>query len=227
MDKLTFQLGRWFGVPLIMHWTFTIFALFILLFNPTFAPIYLMVFASVVLHEYGHCLMAKKYNLEVKQIFLMPIGGMAQIDLAEVTPKEELLVTLAGPAVNVVLGILAFIVWGWLTHFSITPPEALAFFIVVQVVLLVFNSLPAFPLDGGRIFRAICSMLMNHRVGTLVAVRVSQMTCLVVGTFFVLNMSFWIPLIMVLVMLAAQGELWMLNKPESEDTASQNGNSLI
>lgn len=139
-----------------MHWSFTVFAIFIVLFVPALIPLYLMLFTSVVLHEYGHCFVAKKQDVEVKNIFLLPICGLAQMVFDDIPPRKELFITLVGPSVNIVLALLAFIVWGWTHNLGLIPPRGLELFIVVQVVIVVFNCLPAFPLDGGRISGDFC-----------------------------------------------------------------------
>lgn len=111
-----------------------------------------MLFSFVMLHEYGHCWAAHKFNYQVHEIKLWALGGMATLDerLAYATPKEEILVAVAGPAVNFILAFVA-----WLLAFLVGGNNFLHYVVAVNLVLGVFNLIPAFPMDGGRIFRGI------------------------------------------------------------------------
>ena len=130
----------------------------------------LLMFASVTLHELGHSLVAKAFGIPVKDITLTPLGGIAQLGARPKTPGQELVVALAGPAVNVVLAIALalFASWQWgldsmrvaleKTHvFQPTATTLVGWLLVSNVGLVLFNLLPALPMDGGRVFRALLS----------------------------------------------------------------------
>jgi Zn-dependent protease len=124
-------------------------------------------FACVVLHELGHSLTARRYGVRVPRILLMPIGGMAEFDRIPRKPSAELLITIAGPAVNFVLAaILLPIVWQDLWSPIAVPRfgalEMLIHLAVANAVMGTFNLLPVFPMDGGRIFRALLATRTNY-----------------------------------------------------------------
>ena len=146
-------------------------------------------FACVVLHELGHSFTAMHYGIGVSRILLMPIGGMAEFDSIPREPRRELLITLAGPAVNfVIAGVL------WLTlpaEIAVSGADAavatdsfslLAFgYVLMQWNLAMgcFNLLPAFPMDGGRIFRALLATRLNYLRATFWAASIGKALCVV------------------------------------------------
>jgi len=138
-------------------------------------------FACVVLHELGHCFAAMKFGVGVRRILLMPIGGMAEFDQIPREPGRELLITVAGPAVNFVL---AFGLW----FINRDAPEevplhSFASFVealwVANLVMGVFNLIPAFPMDGGRILRALLALRLPYLRATRWAANLSKVVCAV------------------------------------------------
>ncbi|GAB3824381.1 hypothetical protein GCM10028895_32650 [Pontibacter rugosus] len=164
--KWSLKLGRVAGINILVHWTFVLLLGWVAfteaqrgsdLATTVLAMVFILaVFFCVVLHELGHALTAKRFGIKTKMITLLPIGGVASLERMPEQPKRELLIAAAGPAVNVVI---AFILWLVLPSLQSVPDEAFLqritpanFFyilLIVNVVLVVFNAIPAFPMDGG------------------------------------------------------------------------------
>lgn len=153
----------------------------------------LAVFACVVLHELGHALAARKYGIRTQDIILLPIGGVARLEKMPNQPIQELWVALAGPAVNVVIAAL-LAVYLWVTH-TLTPDNQLtmttAAFVErimgVNIFLILFNMIPAFPMDGGRVLRALLAMRLAYIRATRISANLGQGIALlfgVIGLFY-------------------------------------------
>lgn len=195
--KGLFKIGTIAGIGIFIHWTFTLLIAFIIFINYkngqnsvqiAWSVLFLLcIFITVLLHELGHALTAKRYNIKTKDITLLPIGGIARLERLPENPLEELVVAIAGPFVNF---MLAFI-----TQFFITIPQdseellvllssginANNFFLnfyIVNLTLAVFNLIPAFPMDGGRVLRALLAFRMNRNTATQIAARIGQLIAL-------------------------------------------------
>ena len=183
----SFPIGRVFGIQLRMHVTFLLFVAWIALSQGGLSGdvrgalsgvgLMLMVFACVLLHELGHALAARRYGIQTRDIVLLPIGGLARLERMPERPSQELVVALAGPAVNVVIAAVTFglgMVAGDRVPAVSLDGDLVTTLFAVNVVMLAFNLIPAFPMDGGRVLRALLAMRMPYDRATRAATIVGQ-----------------------------------------------------
>ncbi len=134
-----------------------------------------LVFACVVLHELGHCLVALRFGVPISRILLLPIGGMAQFGEIPRRPVREILITLAGPMVNFLLALLIFLIFGWpnpalLMRQDYAWAQMAGLLLYFNLAMSLFNLLPVFPMDGGRLLRALLAVKLSYLTATRVAV---------------------------------------------------------
>ncbi len=147
----------------------------------------LAIFACVVLHEFGHALTARRYGINTRDIILLPIGGVARLEQIPGNPRQELWITLAGPAVNVViaavLGVWLQLTGGWqpVEELTVTGGSFFERLLVVNLFVALFNLIPAFPMDGGRILRALLGMRMDYMRATRIATTIGKTLAVAFG----------------------------------------------
>jgi Zn-dependent protease/CBS domain-containing protein len=202
--KWSWRIGRVFGVDLYVHATFLLLLAWVAyefysergraadaVLGIAFI---VLLFAIVVLHELGHVLTARQFGVQTRDITLLPIGGVARLERMPREPYQELLVALAGPAVNVVLAIILFAILmatsgsaalapGTLKPLFSVEGSWLVKLFAVNVSLAVFNMIPAFPMDGGRVLRALLALNMDYARATNVAASIGQFLALMLGFF--------------------------------------------
>jgi Zn-dependent protease len=225
--KWSWRIGRVAGIGLYVHATFLLLLGWIVLQEyqrgvaaVLGALLYIAaIFAIVVLHELGHALTARRYGIVTRDIILLPIGGVARLERMPREPRQEMIVALAGPAVNVVL---ALALYAFVRATGGVPAEdpytidvafsgrsILMQLVYVNVWLALFNLLPAFPMDGGRVLRAVLAMRMhNYARATSIAARVGRALALAIGLvgLFGPNRSPFLVLIALFVWLGAASE---------------------
>ena len=196
-DGGSFGIARVAGIPIRVHFTFVLLLAWLALVDSQskqahpWANLFFVVglFACVLLHEIGHALVALRYyGLQTRDIVLYPIGGIARLETLP-RPRQELWIALAGPAVNLVIaGILSLVLR--LAHlplgrFSLTgqQPNYLANLMWANLLLAGFNLIPAFPMDGGRILRALLARVMSDLDATAIAARVGQFFAILFGLY--------------------------------------------
>lgn len=171
----------------------------------------LLLFACVLIHEFGHVLAARAFGIRTPDITLYPIGGLARIDTNFADPRRELLIAAAGPAVSLVLAVALMLAAGKPPVPPFSGPgddwrTMAGLLAIANLVLVLFNLLPVFPLDGGRMFRAALSWTLGRYAGTQIAIWTARLA----GALFVLY-GLWhgeiiLPLIGVFVLFSASAE---------------------
>ncbi len=215
------KLGRFLGIGLYVHWSFALLILYVALSTRNdgaavmaFAISQLFgVFLCVTLHEYGHAMAARAFGIGTADITLLPIGGVARLHRMPRIPWQELIVAVAGPAVNVVIAVLLLVGFKVFTDHSVLSaltslvraefsdatmddemietinalfisPSLAGFavlMLIVNIMLVLFNMIPAFPMDGGRVFRSLMAMVVDYRKATWVASRVGLVCALLMA----------------------------------------------
>jgi Zn-dependent protease len=227
------KIGRIADIDIFIHWSFLLLpalvALESLVGGGTVASFFgsvvflLAVFGCVVLHELGHALMARHFGIGTRGITLLPIGGVAQLERMPKAPLQELAIAAAGPAVNVVIAvslIAGLILGGGSVAATMGTTWGTSFIgnlIWVNLILVLFNALPAFPLDGGRVLRALLALAVPHIQATRLAAGVGQVFA--VGLAIIGLLTNWMLMLVALfVFFAARQEAaaaeaeWMMSR---------------
>ena len=213
----SFRIATVSGIPIRIHFTFMLFLAWIGISAGSGGGIawtlfVVAIFFCVLLHELGHALVAKSLGVTTRDITLYPIGGVAMLD-SRPQPKQELLISLAGPAVNLVIAIVLFValmvtqggipaVKGGLEHTPIL--EAL---LIANLTLAVFNMIPAFPMDGGRVLRAALGLRMSEAMSTQIAGGIGQGLAVIFGIVGLFTQGYILMLIAFFVFLGASQEV--------------------
>ena len=195
--RWSWKIGEVAGIGLYIHATFWVLILFILYINWSHghnlttalygAAFVLVIFACITLHELGHALTAHRFGVRTRDITLLPIGGLARLERMPEEPIQELWVALAGPAVNVAIAGILYIVLlsagGGVNfdQFQWFGGDFLNKLMVVNLWLVAFNMIPAFPMDGGRVLRSLLATRIEFGRATRIAARIGQGIACVLG----------------------------------------------
>jgi Zn-dependent protease/CBS domain-containing protein len=230
----SFKIGRAFGIDVKVHWTFFLllaFFGFTAYQNSGSLPsalltvgIIVALFVCVLLHEFGHALVAQRLGIETADITLLPIGGLARLKSLPERPWDEVKIAIAGPLVNVVLAPIFFGI-ALLLGGSLTAPanilegvrsagQVFAYLGYINVALVVFNLIPAFPMDGGRVLRGLLATRLGTIRATDIASAVGQAFA---AAFFLLGLlggNLLLALIAVFIFFGASGEAQLVRQRE-------------
>ncbi len=228
------NLFRVAGIPLAVHFTFFLLLAYVAQYGWSEGGwagvgwnvgMLLVFFACVVMHEFGHALTARRFGVQVRRILLMPIGGMAEFDSIPRQPGRELLITIAGPAVNfAIAAAIALVVGlpeGWPLGSYDFPANAAGFLQVVMhwnLLMGLFNLVPVFPMDGGRIFRAMLATRLRYLRATFIAATVGKVLAGagVIAGIFLLH-EILIAALFAFIFLAGELEYRAVKRREIED----------
>ena len=230
----SFRIGRLLGIDVKVHWTFFLLLAFFAYAgyqgSGTIAGalvatlVIVALFLCVLLHEFGHSIVAQRLGIEVPDITLLPIGGVARLKTLPERPWDEVKIAIAGPLVNVVLAPIFFAVALALGTGPLDPANILqgggsvgqvfSYLGLINVALVVFNLIPAFPMDGGRVLRGLLATRLGPVRATDIASTVGQVFA--VGFFLVglLGGNFFLALIAVFIFFGATGEAQMVRQRE-------------
>lgn len=226
----SFRIARVRGIDIKVHATFFL----ILVFgafqwagsvpgNPVEGALFgmmlmILLFTCVTLHELGHSIAAQLFNIPVREIVLFPLGGVAFITRSPEQPLHELIIAAAGPAVNVVIAAILFVVTGGIgidfmdvnaLLVALREPSLttmLIWLLFANISLVIFNMIPAFPLDGGRILRAILAMGLGNVRATQIAAAIGQISAVILGVIGIANGQLLLTLIAIFIFFGAGQE---------------------
>jgi len=227
--KWSFRIGEVRGIEIRVHATFALILIWAALdwgatrglTGALYGVLQIgLLFACVTLHELGHSLVARRYGVVVRNITLLPIGGVAHLEGEMSRPAQEFWMALAGPAVNVALAAIIAaaalpllgwralgglgVLWGHLSGLSVE--RLLVDLLAANLSLALFNLLPAFPMDGGRVLRALLASRMGKLNGTRIAARVGQGLAVMLGLLGLFGGSFNLALIAGFILIGAEQE---------------------
>ena len=221
--KKSYRVATFSGIDVYLHWSFTLMVVgFFVYYYVQSGSLYVALFGlvvmaaafgSVVLHEFGHALMARRFNIPTLDITLYPIGGVARLQRMPRDPSQELWIALAGPAVNLAIAgglyLILSVVGMPMAVESIfgTPTNLIGMLIWYNMLLVGFNMIPAFPMDGGRVLRAGLASKMDFSRATQIAGVIGQGVALVMGLFGFLSGQYMLIFIAAFVIMAARHEM--------------------
>lgn len=212
----SWRIGQWFGIQVRLHITFLLLLLFVMMNawgdsgSVLSVGLNLLLVASlfgfVVLHEYGHALMARRFGIHTREITLYPIGGVAMLERMPESPRQQMLIALAGPAVNFAVALLLAVLM-LLGGVPFGDGESLlsevgSVLLAANLTMGLFNLIPALPMDGGRVLRAFLQLRTSPWQATRWSARIARAIAVLMGLY-----ALWPPTQMMLLFIA--GFVWM------------------
>jgi len=209
------RLFKIFGISVNLHVTFLLLLIFFLSGGIKWMALLLGVFCFVTLHEICHSLVARSYGIEVREITLLPIGGVASMSSMPEKPSQEFFISIAGPLFNLLVvavfylpikSLLGSEVLFYRPFSTATWPLTLSYLYWINLILAVFNLIPAFPMDGGRILRALLAQRLGYQKATKIAVNLGHLFALIFGYFGIVGFNIILIVIAIFIYMAASNE---------------------
>ncbi|MDB4357722.1 site-2 protease family protein [Mariniblastus sp.] len=221
----SWDIGSVRGIKLRIHWTFLLLPLGIfasaissgtgLASALTSVLLVIAIFGCVLLHELGHAFAAQQFGIGTRDITLLPIGGVAALERIPRIPLQELWITSAGPLVNVVIALIFFAIQIIGGSGSSAVDQFFYQLMLANVILVLFNLIPAFPMDGGRILRSLLAFKLPYEPATAIAARTGQLCAVGLGLFGLFSGQLMMLLVALFVYFAARSENRMVQQQPS------------
>ncbi len=222
--RRSIKLFKIFGISINIHVTFLLLMIFFLSGGIKWLVLMIGVFCFVTLHELCHSLMARYYGVEVREITLLPIGGVASMSSMPEKPSQEFFISVVGPLFNIVV-ILVFYnpmksvlgpeVLFYRPFSTATWPLTFAYLYWINLMLAAFNLIPAFPMDGGRVLRSLLAGKIGYAKATKFAVGLGHIFAVGFVSFAIINKSIMLAAIAIFIYMAASNEGRQLDAKES------------
>lgn len=238
----SWDIGSVQGIKLRVHWTFLLLPLWIFAsaissgMGLTSAIVSLMfviaIFGCVLLHELGHAFAAQQFGIGTRDITLLPIGGVAALERIPQIPLQELWIAAAGPLVNVVIALIIFAIQIMSGPGNSTAYLFFSQLMIANVALVLFNLIPAFPMDGGRILRSLLALKLRYVTATVIATRIGQFCAVSLGLIGLYSGQMLMLLVALFVYFAARSENRIVQQQGStaphgyEESTQPNSNSF-
>ena len=212
----SWDIGSVRGIKLRVHWTFLLLPLWIFAsaissgtgLTSAFASVLFVfaIFGCVLLHELGHAFAAQQFGIGTRDITLLPIGGVAALERMPRVPLQELWIASAGPLVNVIIAMIIFSIQAIIGPGSSAAYQFFTQLMIANVILVLFNLIPAFPMDGGRILRSLLAFQIPYATATSIAARTGQICALGFGLLGIFTGQLMMFLVALFVYFAARAE---------------------
>lgn len=232
----SWTIGRFFKIPVRLHVSMLLLPL--LTYNWlqvdgiagffTWVGLVILLFGSVLLHEIGHALTARRFGIHTKDIILTPIGGMARILRMPSNPKQEIAIAIAGPLVSLAIAAAGFAAGIVIMILPVVPPSiitGIGILMYINLMLGLFNLVPALPMDGGRVLRGFLALRYDFLKATIIAARVGRALAVFGGlaAIFWLDNSWTLLLISIFIYMSAGSEIRMAQLREYQKRAAAGG----
>jgi Zn-dependent protease len=220
----TLYLGSLSGIRIYIHWSFWWLTLYVLISGLgdglrgaiSNVGFLFSIFGCVFLHELGHAFSGRWFNVPTKDITLLPIGGLARMGNIPPGPKAEFVIAICGPLVNVVIALVLYLSFpikiptepGGFSVSELSPPTQM---FLVNVMLAAFNMLPVFPMDGGRILRALLQLVVSRRTAVLWTGRLGQILAAMFVIYGLTTFQITLVLIFAIMFVACSVEIFQNN----------------